>query len=293
MSEMRQHPLSAAFPSIPQEELQSLAADIKQHGLRSAITLYKGDVLDGWHRYLACGMAGVNPRYIDYKGTDPVAFVRSANWHRRHLSASQRAMVEVSLTDWLPSGRPTETSIKSTVGQEETLLNSRVSAASMATKAGVGTNTIALAKTVMLNGSEQLQNAVKEGDISVNKAAEIAKLPKQDQPAAMQQKPAEKAKLTEPTKEDSDAELLKELEAADQTIRSQQELITSLQDSDAAKEITQWALKWDQLNGRLQQELTTCAEVRKQASYQSDLLAKIRKALKVETNSKILEAIRQ
>jgi len=84
---MKQHALSSIFPALPDEELQSLAADIKAHGLHSTIVLYKGDVLDGWHRYQACKIAKVNPRTIDYKGSDPVAFVRSANWHRRHLSA--------------------------------------------------------------------------------------------------------------------------------------------------------------------------------------------------------------
>ena len=48
----------------------------------------------------------------------------------------------------------------------------------------------------------------------------------------------------------------------------------------------------DQLNGRLQGEITAHNAAKKQAQYYSDLLAKIRKALQVENNTDILKAIK-
>jgi hypothetical protein len=181
---LRQHPLSAIFPALPDDELKALAADIKAHGLRSQIVLYKGEVLDGWHRYRACEMVGVKPRTIDYNGSDPKSFVKSANWHRRHLTASQRGFAEVQLSEWAPEGRPKTTGpfgpVKST--------------AAMADEAQVGINTIKRAKEVQVNGSETLKEAVKEGVIAIDKAAEIAKLPKEKQAKAMAEPTKKKAK---------------------------------------------------------------------------------------------------
>ena len=172
---MKQHALSSIFPALPDDELQSLAADIKAHGLHSTIVLYKGDVLDGWHRYQACEIAKVNPRTIDYKGSDPAAFVRSANWHRRHLSASQRAFAQVQLSEWAAEGKRSDTKPNGLVQTES----------EMAAEAKVGVKTIARAKRVAKSGSKALKKAVKDGKITVDKAAEIAKLPIEEQAAAI------------------------------------------------------------------------------------------------------------
>ena len=172
---MKQHALSSIFPALPYDELQSLAADIKAHGLHSTIVLYKGDVLDGWHRYQACEIAKVNPRTIDYKGSDPAAFVRSANWHRRHLSATQRSLAQVQLSEWAAAGnRP-----------KGAILHPPLTVSQMATTAGVSERSIQHAKQVEESGSAALKAAVKVGDVSISAAAKIAQLPKKDQAAAM------------------------------------------------------------------------------------------------------------
>ena len=172
---MKQHALSSIFPSLPADELKTLADDIKAHGMHSSIVLYKGDVLDGWHRYQACNIAGVYPRTIDYKGSDPVAFVRSANWHRRHLSASQRAFSQVQLSEWATEGKRLDTKPNGLVKTES----------EMAAEAKVGVKTIARAKRVAKSGSKALKKAVKDGKITVDKAAEIANLPIKEQAAAI------------------------------------------------------------------------------------------------------------
>lgn len=177
---MKQHPLSAIFPELADNELQALADDIKAHGMHSAIVLYNGQILDGWHRYQACQIADVNPRTVDYRGSDPVAFVRSANWHRRHLSASQRALAQVQLSEWRLAGRHSATPSKEGVKNQF----------EMASEAGVGVSTIERAKRVAEHGSAALKNAVKEDEISLNKAAKIAELPKREQAAAIAAPPA-------------------------------------------------------------------------------------------------------
>lgn len=82
---------------MPEDDLKALATDIKAHGLHTSIVVYQGKVIDGWHRYRACQIAQVNPRTIEYKGSDPRAYVESANEHRRHMTASQRAIAKVAL----------------------------------------------------------------------------------------------------------------------------------------------------------------------------------------------------
>ena len=91
------HPVAALFPMLSEEELQELAADIKANGLQQPIVLDdEGRVVDGRNRNVACGIAGVEPRFETLDG-DPVAHIVSANLQRRHLSKGQRAMLAVRL----------------------------------------------------------------------------------------------------------------------------------------------------------------------------------------------------
>lgn len=104
--ELKQHPLSAAFPAVAASDLDALAADIEANGLRNAITLFDGQIIDGWHRYQACNRVGVTPRFVDLEqGVDPAAFVLSLNLSRRHLSASQRAAAVAMVTNWRTDGQ--------------------------------------------------------------------------------------------------------------------------------------------------------------------------------------------
>jgi hypothetical protein len=53
---------------------------------------YERRVLDGRNRERACRDAGVPTRYVAYNGDTPVAYVISANLHRRHLTDDQAAI---------------------------------------------------------------------------------------------------------------------------------------------------------------------------------------------------------
>lgn len=89
------HPLCELLPTMQPEEFAQLYADIKQHGLLESIWLYEGKILDGRSRYQACLLAGVEPKFITWIGDHetPLEFVIAKNLKRRHLSASQRAVV--------------------------------------------------------------------------------------------------------------------------------------------------------------------------------------------------------
>lgn len=88
------HPVANLFPLLSGDEFADLAEDIRQHGLLEPIWLHPdGRIVDGRNRYKACRASGVEPRFRTWDGRGSlVEFVVSLNLHRRHLTASQRAM---------------------------------------------------------------------------------------------------------------------------------------------------------------------------------------------------------
>jgi len=87
------HPLAGLFPMMSRDELDALTEDIRQNGLREPIKLLDGAVLDGRNRLRACERAGVEPRFEDVDGGDPLSYVISANVKRRKMfSKAQRAI---------------------------------------------------------------------------------------------------------------------------------------------------------------------------------------------------------
>jgi ParB-like chromosome segregation protein Spo0J len=97
------HPAAEAFPLMSESELRELADDIKTNGLAHAIVRDAGMILDGRNRLAACEIAGVEPRFEEYTGKDPVAYVISANIHRRHLTTDQKREVIAKLLKADPS----------------------------------------------------------------------------------------------------------------------------------------------------------------------------------------------
>lgn len=90
------HPAAELFPMLPEDELQELADDIRTNGLHEPLWVWhdpdRGAVLlDGRNRLAACKLAGVQPKTRTYTGDDPVGFVWTENYHRRHLTAGQKA----------------------------------------------------------------------------------------------------------------------------------------------------------------------------------------------------------
>jgi hypothetical protein len=89
------HPLADMFPLMEGEELTALINDIKVNGQREPITLYEGKILDGRNRYRACIELGRKPETREHHAGcayigDPLAYIISANIHRRHLTPGQK-----------------------------------------------------------------------------------------------------------------------------------------------------------------------------------------------------------
>ncbi len=94
-TEFEFHPVAALFPLLPVDspEFGEFVDDIGEHGLLQPIILHEGKILDGRNRYRACQHTGVEPRFEQWSGESPTAYVLSLNLHRRHLTEDQKAAV--------------------------------------------------------------------------------------------------------------------------------------------------------------------------------------------------------
>jgi hypothetical protein len=89
------HPAAEAFPMLPEDELQALAADIRANGLFHPIVLNTEGtkLVDGRNRLAACAIADVEPRFDRLpEGVDPHDYIVSANISRRDLTKGQKAL---------------------------------------------------------------------------------------------------------------------------------------------------------------------------------------------------------
>lgn len=158
----KQHPLSAAFPAMQDDEFQSLVDSIDSIGVQNPITLFEGMVLDGWHRYQAANQVNIDCPTVALGDVDPQDFVIAQNKARRNLTASQRAIAVTSVYGWHPVGKPSNCApvhINNKTGQQ------------LADIAGVSLRTINDSKSAQKAGFAE---AVKAGAITVKEAAQIA-----------------------------------------------------------------------------------------------------------------------
>lgn len=159
------HPVANIFPLIEGSEFDSFCRDIKEQGLRHSILLHPdGRILDGRNRYRACVAVGIEPRCEEWTGPvgTEVAFVLSANLHRRHLSESQRGVVLARIAT-LEQGRP------------ETGKFAGLTQPNAAELLNVSERTGRYAKFVLENGTPELIRAVEQDKIAVSQAAKLVK----------------------------------------------------------------------------------------------------------------------
>jgi DNA-binding CsgD family transcriptional regulator len=157
------HPAADVFPLLSDVELTSLVQDIAEHGLRIPIVLHEGRILDGRNRMRACLLARVEPMTAEFQGSDPVAYVVSLNLHRRHLDASQRAMVGGRIATLSDGTRQVgKFADVPTQAQAAELLN-------------VSERLVRDARKVLESGDKALIKAVDKGEVAVSSAANKVK----------------------------------------------------------------------------------------------------------------------
>ena len=150
-SQYRVHPAAAVFPIMSGREFDELVEDVRANGLREPVVVRGDRLIDGRNRVRACAAAGVVPEVRELaRGTDVASWVMSVNVHRRHLDASQRALL---------ASRLSALSDEVTLSQAGEMMG--VSRASVARAAAVE------------KGPEPLRAAAREGVVSVGDAYEL------------------------------------------------------------------------------------------------------------------------
>ncbi|MDE2763839.1 MAG: ParB/RepB/Spo0J family partition protein [Gemmatimonadota bacterium] len=172
------HPLSSLCGDMDAESFKALVTDIREQGQLEPVDLVGDEIVDGWHRYQACLLLGLDTKTrVLPDGLELVEYVLGKNAHRRHMTAEQRAAVVMLAADWMPDHRPAETEKGDTV--------SPLSNEAAAERAGVSKRTIQRVKAqiraghgkALATGSETLRSLAAKARRAA--AAEARKNPRE------------------------------------------------------------------------------------------------------------------
>ena len=176
------HPLAELLPAMSEDQYLALKSDIQTQGQYESIKLLDGIILDGRNRFRACTELGIQVKTEQWTGTDARQYVVSVNLKRRHLSANQRALAAASLAT-ATRGRNQHTNKGAAVAapsQEEA-----------AALFDVSPDSIQRAKKVLTDADPVIIEMVRNDELAIAKAAQVAKLPKKDQLKALRSKKVE------------------------------------------------------------------------------------------------------
>jgi ParB-like chromosome segregation protein Spo0J len=173
------HQYCELIPSCTEEEFKELKEDIKENGLRLPIKTFDNKILDGRSRYRACVELEAENHPVEFKkevfyssakevsAQDALAYVISMNVKRRHLSASQRALIAARL-------------VTSKLGGDRSVkLPTEITQEQVAKLAGVSTKMVTDA--VKVSSKPELAEKVLKGELSV---ASTAKRIREEEEAA-------------------------------------------------------------------------------------------------------------
>lgn len=245
------HPLSASWPDMADEDFTALKDSISYSGLLEPITLFDGQILDGWHRYGACLETGMEPRFEEFTGDDPAQYVRDKHT-RRPLTLTQRLTCIALMSRWRPNG-----------GKQSAVPADCFSSKDIAKAAGGGVRSAEHVKEAITKGAPELVQAMKAGKVGAEKAAAIAKLPQAEQAAAIHKptpKPPPPAPVVEPESEAPPE--YTELDAAnDQISELQSELVVARMGNASEEEKQQAAGLISELRAEIKTLSATLAAV--------------------------------
>lgn len=183
---MEFHEAANIFP-LDEENLETLADDIRDHGLQTPIELMGGKIIDGRRRFSACRMAGIKPTYRDVNPSDPISYVLSLNLHRRHLTPGQRAMCAARAREvYDRQAKERQKGHGGTApGKKKTLVENLPQVKEESGKSrdqvgkafGVSGKSVDHATKIIENGTPELVKAVDEGRMSINTATILSAEP--------------------------------------------------------------------------------------------------------------------
>lgn len=182
---MEWHPYAKLFPLLGADALQALSDDIRENGLNHPIIIDADErIIDGRNRHAACKLAGVDPVFEPFLGSEAeiLKLVVSENVHRRHLTDAQRAMVAAEVAN-ISLGWNQHSKEGPPIGGP----SKPVTNAEAAEALSVSTRSVERARIIKAKGVPELQEAVSAGVVSISTGEEIARLPADEQPDAVQE----------------------------------------------------------------------------------------------------------
>ena len=181
MPDLKFHEAANIFPLMTGDDFDQLVEDIRENGLREAIALLDGKVLDGRNRYRACLLAKVICRSHDIETDDPVAYVLSLNKHRRHLTPTQLSMVAAKARKFYDDEAKERQGERTDKHSGKFTGMSGDSRDAAGEALGVSGKSVDYASKVLRNGAPELIEAVEQDKIAVSTAARLATRPKEEQ----------------------------------------------------------------------------------------------------------------
>ena len=180
------HEATELFPlDVVGGDFQGLVNDIRDNGLHVPLVMFDGKLIDGRRGFIACEKLGVAPAFVEWDGTAAtvVPYVVSLNVFRRHLNASQRAMIGVQILpeferqarDRQKQGRTLHAQACNPSGESADLAGQLVN---------VSGDSIRRAKVVLQH--PLLAEAVTDGVLRVKDAADISPQPESIQQLAIE-----------------------------------------------------------------------------------------------------------
>lgn len=165
--------LAYMFPPMTEREYRAFVDSIRERGIRMPIILWRGQVIDGRHRLLACKETGVEPAFEEIpEDADPVEYLLDLNDRRRHMNESQRAIAahriwEESSNGWRSLGEAGSANLHSyTLGEVAALCN-------------VSRRLVIHAGNVFGKDSKaipEMRQAAEQGTIAVSDASPVASM---------------------------------------------------------------------------------------------------------------------
>ncbi len=176
--------LATIFPGMSGDEYVSLKDSIRNLGLLEDITLWRGMVVDGYHRLRACLELGIEPSFHHLPGDAiPLEYVAGKNASRRHMSTGQRAVVAFRASRLSAPGRPRET------GENCANLRSYMTQGQAASLFGVSRRSVSSMARILgpeSTAAPELRRAVLSGQLTASDANSVLGEPEDVQRRAVE-----------------------------------------------------------------------------------------------------------
>jgi ParB-like chromosome segregation protein Spo0J len=185
--ELKFHDIVDLFPTMSDDDYAALKDHIAKHGLQTVVTTFQNKIVDGRHRSLICQELGVQIDCEEWDGDeeDLLDFVLGENLARRHLTASQKAMIGAEIAKILSDEISKESGYKQAAKQgvftnlskgpdDARTHMPRDAAAEAAKRVGASKAYVTQAKQIQ-SKSPEIAKQVKSGRMSIPEASRAIK----------------------------------------------------------------------------------------------------------------------